>query len=60
MSCSPISINPNLECSDKSLNFSQVLFIKKSDCIHDEHGNFVRMKRSYGKYKRPVVKFVNK
>jgi len=47
----------NINCCDRPIgNIQSTIFIKISDCISDDNGTFVRMKRKYGKYTRPIYK----
>ena len=45
----------NMNCCTQDYGrIKSLVFIKKSDCISDDNGNFVRMKRKYGKFTRPL------
>lgn len=59
MTCSD-SIPPlkEIKCNDfGGINRKDIFIINAKDCVFN-NGEFVRIKRSYGKYKRPVIKKV--
>lgn len=42
------------DCCGLNLNIERIIFIKNTDFISDKYGNFIRMKRKYGKFTRQI------
>jgi hypothetical protein len=54
MSCSSKISDINITC--KEVNpIKSIYVIQLKDCVFKDN-EFIRMKRSYGKYKRPIIK----
>jgi len=48
----------SMDCSKQNQNDNiiGIAFIKKSDCVLDDKGHIVRMKKKYGNLKREIIK----
>lgn len=45
-----------LSCKSTTGPIKCAYILRISDCVFDESGKFIRMKRKYGKFKRKTVK----
>ncbi len=47
--------NPTYECKS-GIDIESIYVFDPKDCVFDKHGVFVRLKRKYGKFLRPIYK----
>jgi hypothetical protein len=50
-----VEINQN--CNDNT-KITKMLVVNINDLVFAPNGNIVRIKRKYGKYKRPIIKVI--
>ena len=53
--CNEVKPLKEIKCNNfGGINTKDIFILNAKDCIFN-NGEFVRIKRSYGKYKRPVI-----
>jgi len=48
------AVSGSLQCNGELGKIIGIYLFNEKDAVYDKDGNFIRMKRKYGKYKREV------